>query len=114
MTGKHSNHAWAIRLTAFTVACALATAAGAQQRPLVTEDPLTVGTGQILIETGVDVAQGVSFPLSGLRGDLVSGPVIGVSVGVGPIAEIQVDGSFYRQLTITERVPAPLAQMRAR
>jgi hypothetical protein len=32
-------------------------------------------------------------------------------VGVGPIAEIQVDGSFYRQLTITERRPAPLSSV---
>lgn len=109
VAGRHRKHAWAIALTAFGIAGALVTPAGAQQRPLVTEDPLTVGTGQILIETGVDVARGASFPLSGLRGDLVSGPTIGVSVGVGPIAEIQIDGSFYRQLTITERRPAPLS-----
>jgi hypothetical protein len=90
--------------------CLLVTSrADAQQRPLVTEDPQTVGAGQVLIETGVDWMRGVTFPISGLRGDLVSGPTIGLSVGVGPIAEIQIDGSPYRQLRITERREAPLS-----
>ncbi len=88
---------------------AMTARADAQQRPLVTEDPLTVGTGQILLESGIDVARDILFPVSGLRGDLVSWPTIGISVGVGPIAEIQIDGSFYRRLTITERNPAPLS-----
>lgn len=83
--------------------------AEAQQRPFVTEDPQTVGAGQVLFETGVDWLQGVTFPVSGLRGDLVSGPTIGLSVGLGPIAEIQIDGSPYRQLRITERREAPLS-----
>jgi len=109
VTRRHGNHGWANGLITFAIFASLATPAGAQQRPLVTEDPLTVGTGQILLESGVDVARGVTFPLSGLRGDLVSGPTIGVSVGVGPIAEIQIDGIFYRRLTITTRFPAPLA-----
>jgi hypothetical protein len=86
-----------------------ATHAEAQQRPFVTEDPQTIGAGQVLFETGVDWMRAVTFPASGLKGDLVSGPTIGISVGVGPIAEIQVDGSAYRQLTITSRQPAPLS-----
>ncbi len=90
--------------------CLLAASqAEAQQRPLVTEDPQTIGAGQVLFETGVDWMQGITFPISGLRGDLVSGPTIGLSVGVGPIAEIQIDGSPYRQLRITERREAPLS-----
>lgn len=93
------------------MALAQATAASAQQRPLVTEDPLTVGSGQILLETGVDWARGITFPSSGLRGDLVTGPSLGISVGVGPIAEIQIDGSFFRKLTIKERIPAPLSSV---
>jgi hypothetical protein len=83
--------------------------ARAQQRPLVTEDPVTVGGGQILVEMGVDWAPDVAFPVSGLRGDLLTVPVIGISVGVGPIAEIQIDGSPYRSLSITEQVDAPLS-----
>jgi hypothetical protein len=82
-----------------------------QQRPLVTEDPATVGSGQVLFETGVDWMRGVSFPVSGLKGDLISGPTIGLSFGVGSIAEIQIDGSPYRRLDITERRAAPLASI---
>lgn len=84
------------------------TQAAAQQRPLVTEDPATVGAGQVLLEMGGDWARAVTFPISGLRGDLTTAPTIGISVGVGPIAEIQIDGSPYRRLQITERRPAPL------
>lgn len=96
-------------MTVLAGTLAMTGTAAAQQRPLVTEDPRTVGGGQVLVETGVDWMRAVSFPVSGLRGDLVSGPTIGISVGVGPIAEIQIDGSPYRQLSITERRPAPLS-----
>jgi hypothetical protein len=96
------------------VAALMITAAGeaaAQQRPLVTEDPVTVGAGQVLIEMGVDWARDILFPISGLRGDLLTAPAVGVSVGVGPIAEIQIDGSPYRRLRITERRVAPLSRL---
>jgi hypothetical protein len=83
--------------------------ASAQQRPLVTEDPVTVGAGQVLLEMGIGWARDILFPVSGLRGDLLTAPAIGISVGVGPIAEIQIDGSPYRRLRITERRDAPLA-----
>ncbi len=85
--------------------------AEAQQRPLVTEDPMTVGAGQVLIEMGVDWARDISFPISGLTGDLLTAPAIGISVGVGPIAEIQIDGSPYRRLRIGERRVAPLSNL---
>jgi hypothetical protein len=82
----------------------------AQQRPLVTEDPETVGAGRILIEAGLDYERDVTFPVSGLVGDLISVPTLGLSIGVSSIAEIQLDNGFYRRLTITERRPAaPLA-----
>ena len=81
----------------------------AQQRPLVTEDPATVGGGQILVEMGVEWARDTAFPVSGLRGDLLTAPAIGISVGVGPIAEIQIDGSPYRSLRVTEQAEAPLS-----
>ena len=109
MRGAQGRGAWWRVAAAGLAGLAVAVAAEAQQRPLVTEDPQTVGAGQVLIETGVDWMQGITFPASGLKGDLVSGPTIGISVGVGPIAEIQIDGSPYRRLTITDRRPAPLA-----
>jgi hypothetical protein len=84
----------------------------AQQRPLQTEDPETIGAGRVLIEAGEDYARDVPFPLSGLRGNLLVVPVIGVSVGVSSIAEIQIDGALYQRLAITETDPAaPLAHL---
>jgi hypothetical protein len=84
----------------------------AQQRPLQTEDPETIGAGRILIEAGQEYARDVPFPLSGLRGNLLVVPTIGVSFGISSIAEIQIDGAPYQRLAITERDPkAPLAHL---
>jgi hypothetical protein len=84
--------------------------AWAQQRPLVTEDPETIGAGRVLIEIGADHERDRTFPVSGLTGDLWSVPTLGVSIGVSSIAEIQVDGSPYTRMRISRRDPtAPLA-----
>jgi len=88
-----------------------AAAAEAQQRPLVTEDPETVGTGRVLVEAGLTYARDRTFSGSGLTGNLLEVPQIGLSIGVGPIAEIQVDGGLYRRLSITGREPAPLSDL---
>ena len=99
----------------FVLLCAVlacAWPAVAQQRPLQTEDPETIGGGRILIEAGEDYARDVPYPLSGLRGNLLVVPAIGVSFGVSSIAEIQIDGALYQRLSITERDPkAPLAHL---
>jgi hypothetical protein len=86
-------------------------AASAQQRPLLTEDPETIGAGRLLIEAGFDYGRGVAYPASGLEGNLLRVPLIGVSIGVSSIAEIQIDGGLFNRLAITEREPAPLAHM---
>jgi hypothetical protein len=83
----------------------------AQQRPLVTEDPETIGAGRVLVEGGVDYATGVVYPASGLEGRLLRVPMIGFSVGVSSIADIQIDGGLYDRLTITRRHPAPLSSV---
>jgi len=89
-----------------------ASTASAQQRPLLTEDPETIGTGRVLLEAGVDLSRGVNYPVSGLEGQLVRFPLIGVSFGISSIAEIQLDGGLYNRLNITGRDPAaPLAGM---
>jgi len=82
--------------------------ARAQQRPLVTEDPETIGSGLVLIEAGLDKQFEIFFPASGLTGDLLRLPALGVSFGVGSIAEIQIDGGIYNRLTVTDRQLAPL------
>jgi hypothetical protein len=85
--------------------------ASAQQRPLVTEDPETIGAGRLLIEAGVDYGRSVEYPASGLEGHLLRFPLIGVSVGLSSIAEIQIDGGLYNRLSITSRELAPLSAM---
>jgi hypothetical protein len=87
--------------------------ARAQQRPLVTEDPEVVGAGMVLIEGGFDAVKDVFYPASGLKGNLIRLPTLGLSMGVSSIAEVQVDGGLYDRLNITERGigPAPLAHM---
>lgn len=86
-------------------------AAFAQQRPLVTEDPETIGDGRVLVEVGFDYARDVEYPASGLEGHLRRFPLIGLSFGIGSIGEVQIDGGLYNHLLITERRPAPLDHM---
>lgn len=81
----------------------------AQQRPLVTEDPEPIGAGRLLVEGGFEYAIDAEFPVSGLTGDLFRLPTYGISVGLSSIAELQIDGSVYDRLTITERQDAPLS-----
>jgi hypothetical protein len=83
------------------------TTLSAQQRPLVTEDPETVGPGVILVEGGIDYQRDVFYPLSGLGGNLLRAPLVGVSFGLSSIAELQVDTGFYNRLLVLSRVPAP-------
>src|SRR5712672_1675140 len=64
------------------VLLAWAPAAAAQQRPLDTQDPETIGAGRMLIE-----------------------------VGISSIADIQLTGGPYNYLTITSRQPAPLGSL---
>ena len=89
----------------------LAAPAAAQQRPLVTEDPETVGSGLVLLEAGLDHQREVVYPVSGLTGNLLRLPTLGVSFGISSIAEIQVDGGLYNRLSVTDRVDAPLSSM---
>ena len=89
-----------------------AASASAQQRPLVTEDPETIGAGRVLVEAGIDYAHDQHYPVSGLNGNLWRLPTIGLSLGLSSIAELQYDGGLYDRLDITSRVPtAPLASM---
>jgi hypothetical protein len=83
--------------------------ANAQQRPLATEDPETVGANRVLIEGGAEFDTDQLYSAYGLKGNTAHGPTLGVSVGVGPAAEFQVDGGLRQRLHVTERHPAPLA-----
>jgi hypothetical protein len=88
-----------------------ASPAAAQQRPLVTEDPEVIGAGLVLLEGGFDYSRDILFPASGLQGNLLRAPTLGVSLGISSIAELQIDGGLYNRLAIvhTGVGPAPLA-----
>ena len=96
---------------ALAAALLIAPSAAAQQRPLVTEDPEVIGAGLILLEGGFDYGRNALFPASGLQGNLLRAPTLGVSFGISSIAELQLDGGFYNRLAVTRRGvgPAPLA-----
>jgi hypothetical protein len=96
-----------VLLAGVIVACG--SDAWAQQRPLVTEDPETIGAGLILLEGGIDQQHDVVYPASGLQGNLLKLPTLGVSFGISSIAELQIDGGLYNRLDITSRKDAPLA-----
>jgi hypothetical protein len=91
---------------------ALAAPAAAQQRPLITEDPEPIGAGRLLVEAGVEVARNQEYPASGLEGNLLRLPVLGLSFGISSIAEFQLDWAAYQRLAIDSADPtAPLAPL---
>ena len=91
--------------------CVTAGPVVAQQRPLLTEDPETIGDGLILLEAGIEHAWDQTFTVSGLEGDLLRGPLLGLSFGMGPNAEIQIDGVSTSRLRISNRFNAPLSHL---
>jgi hypothetical protein len=107
---RRSVQQWMVRTLGVVGVClGVATPGLAQQRPLVTEDPETVGAGNVLLEGGFDWQQDVAYPAAGLRGDLLRVATVGVSFGFSSILELQVDGGLYNRLNISSRTAAPLS-----
>lgn len=77
--------------------------AAAQDRPLQTSDAEIVAPGTMRAEVGFDFLQDVTFPLSGLRGDMTNVSAIDVRTGIGKIVEIQVQGMIQEFLTIKQQ-----------
>ena len=94
------------KIFAFVLCLSLGGTAYAQQRPLVTEDPETIGTNRILLEGGVSFDKDQENPVHGVAGDITRLGTFGVSVGISPSAEIQVDGGLIQRIDVTERLPA--------
>ena len=83
----------------------------AQQRPLVTEDPETIGPARVLLEGGIAFDHDQTNSANGLTGDIRRIGVFGLSAGAGPSAEVQIDGSLIQRLTVERRNPlAPLVR----
>src|SRR5262249_6704420 len=82
-----------------------------QQRPLETQDPQGISSGNIRLDTGVAYSLDQFYPLSGLQGNLSQIAVTNITVGLSPIADVQISGGPYNRLVITGRQPAPLAAL---
>jgi len=81
-------------------------AALAQQRPLTTEEALTVRPGVALVQFGFEFLQDARFPLAGLEGDLTRVAVVDARFGVSRAAEIQIQGTIRNLLSVSEQRPA--------
>jgi hypothetical protein len=75
----------------------------AQDRPLQTADAEVIAPGSIRAEVGFDFLQDVTFPLSGLNGDLTNVGVVTMRTGLGKIVEIQVQGMIQEFLSIKQQ-----------
>jgi len=103
------NRIWNLPSVIFAVCVTMSATAHAQQRPLVTEDPETIGAGHVLLEGGFSLDSEQSNFVNGLRGDISRFASVGASIGIGAAAEVQIDGGIFQRLTVTERLPnAPL------
>lgn len=102
---------WNLESVIFACAlCMIASAAHAQQRPLVTEDPETIGSGRILLEGGFSLDTDQTNSANGVKGDVARLGSFGVSIGISPSAEIQIDGGLIQRVDVAERIPnSPLA-----
>jgi hypothetical protein len=105
----HKSKIWKLKPTIFAICVTMSATAHAQQRPLVTEDPETIGAGHVLLEGGFSLDSEQSNFVNGLKGDIARLASFGASVGIGATAEVQIDGGLLQRLTVTERLPnAPL------
>jgi len=80
----------------------------AQQRPLITEDVDIIPPGSIRIEAGIDFMQGAKYTVSGIRGDLTRVGVVGVTFGMSPNVEFQIEGVAQNYVSINSRGPSAI------
>lgn len=99
-----------IALSAAVLAFSLSVAAVAcgQQRPLLTEDVDIIPPGSLRIEAGIDFVQRAKYPVSGLTGDLTRAGVIGITIGLAPNVEVQLEGVAQNFLSINSRGPSAI------
>jgi hypothetical protein len=107
-TNRHRINSLGRAALAFIFALSIGIVARAQQRPLVTEDVDIIPPGTLRIQAGIDFLQGAKFPASGLTGDLTRVGVIGVSIGLAPNIEFQIEGVGQNFLSINSRRPGAI------
>src|SRR5688500_9671741 len=82
--------------------------ATAQQRPMITGDGDHIPAGSNRNGGGIDFMQGRKIPVSGIRGDLARVGVIGISFGMGPNVEFQIEGVAQNYVSINSRGPSAI------
>ena len=75
----------------------------AQQRPLITEDVVTVKPGAVRFEAGFDFLQDKDYPVSGLNGDLARLGVVSLTFGLASNVEVEAGGVIQNFLNINRR-----------
>jgi len=70
---------------------------------LQTPDAEVVPQGTVRVETGFDFLQGISYPLSGLSGDLTDVGNVDVRVGVGSTVEVELAGVAQQFLDVKQQ-----------
>jgi hypothetical protein len=80
----------------------------AQQRPLITEDVDIISPGSMRIQAGVDFMQRQRYPVSGLEGDLTRAGVLGITIGLAPNVEVQLEGVAQNFLSINSRTKSSI------
>ena len=82
--------------------------AGAQQRPLLTDDIDITPQGAFELGIGVDFFQNSKFPLSGIKGDLTRVGDIRLKTGFSSNVELQVEGTLQNFLAINSQAPSAI------
>lgn len=90
----------------FFAACAQIPCAYSQDRPLQTTDAEVVPAGALRAQAGFDFLQDVTFPLSGLGGDLTSVGVLNLRLGLSHAVEVGLDGTVQNFLDVKSRGPS--------
>lgn len=80
----------------------------AQQRPLLTEDVDIIEPGSIRTQIGVELLQKQRFSVSGLEGDLSRIGVIGLSFGLAPNVQFEIEGTLQNYLSIDKMGPSKI------
>jgi hypothetical protein len=77
--------------------------AAAQDRPLQTPDAEVVPQGTVSVATGFDFLSDISYPLSGLSGDLTNVADIDVRLGIGSTVEVELSGVAQQFLDVKQQ-----------
>ena len=106
MANKFKSIIRVLTLTTLVLGCAAL--ACAQQRPLITEDVDIISPGSMRISAGVDFVQRQRYSVSGLEGDLTRAGVLGVTFGLAPNVEVQIEGVAQNFLSINSRTKSSI------